>query len=107
MFRTMDVPILGVIENMSFLELPDGSKMDVFGQGGGRQLAEQSKVRYIGAVPMDPSVRQASDSGVPVVISQPESAVARALTAAAEDIAGQVSFLALQSGNVIPLELLD
>lgn len=107
MFRTMDVPILGVVENMSFLELPDGSKMDVFGQGGGRQLAEQSKVRYIGAVPMDPSVRQASDSGVPVVVSQPDSAVAKALTAAAEDIAGQVSLLALQSGNVIPLEILD
>ncbi len=85
MFRTMDVPLLGVVENMSYLELPDGSQIDVFGQGGGRLLAEQTGTRFIGAIPMDPSVRQAGDSGVPVVISHPESAVAKALTAVAED----------------------
>jgi ATP-binding protein involved in chromosome partitioning len=107
MFRTMDVPLLGVVENMSYLELPDGSHFDVFGQGGGRLLAEQSGIRYIGAIPMDPSVRQAGDSGVPVVISHPESPVARALTAVAEDASVQTAKLALRGGNVIPLEIID
>jgi ATP-binding protein involved in chromosome partitioning len=107
MFRTMDVPILGVVENMSYLELPDGSQMDVFGQGGGRQLADQTGTRFIGAIPLDPSVRQAGDSGVPVVISHPESPVGRALTAVAEDVSVQVGMLALQGGHVIPLEMLD
>lgn len=107
MFRTMDVPLLGVVENMSYLELPDGSHFDVFGQGGGRLLAEQSATRYIGAIPMDPSVRQAGDGGVPVVISHPESAVAKALTAVAEDVSVETARLALQGGNVIPLEMVD
>lgn len=107
MFRTLDVPILGVVENMSYLELPDGSQLDVFGQGGGRLLAEQSGTRFIGAVPLDPSVRQAGDSGVPVVISQPDSAVGRALRAIAEDVSVQVGLLALKGGHVIPLEILD
>jgi ATP-binding protein involved in chromosome partitioning len=107
MFRTMDVPLLGVVENMSFLELPDGSHFDVFGQGGGRLLAEQTGTRYIGAIPMDPSVRQAGDNGVPVVISHPESAVAMALKAVAEDASIETARLALQGGNVIPLDILD
>ncbi len=107
MFRTMDVPLLGVVENMSYLELPDGSHFDVFGQGGGRLLADQSNTRYIGAIPMDPSVRQGGDSGIPVVISHPESAVAQALTAVAEDVSIQTSRLALEGGNVIPLEMVD
>ncbi|MGA9190377.1 MAG: Mrp/NBP35 family ATP-binding protein [Anaerolineales bacterium] len=107
MFRTMDVPLLGVVENMSYLELPDGSHFDVFGQGGGRLLAEQTGTRYIGAIPMDPSVRQAGDNGVPVVISHPDSAVAKALTAVAEDASVETARLALQGGNVIPLEMVD
>lgn len=107
MFRTMDVPLLGVVENMSYLELPDGSQIDVFGQGGGRLLAEQTGTRFIGAIPMDPSVRQAGDSGVPVVISHPESVVAKALTAVAEDASIETARLALQGGNVIPLEMID
>jgi ATP-binding protein involved in chromosome partitioning len=107
MFRTMEVPLLGVVENMSYLELPDGTHFDVFGQGGGRLLAEQSGTRFIGAIPMDPSVRQAGDSGVPVVISSPDSEVAKALTHVAEDVSVQTARLALRGGNEIPLEILD
>ena len=78
MFRSMEVPILGVIENMSYLELPDGQTMDVFGQGGGERLAKNSGVPFLGAIPMDPSVRKSGDQGNPIVLSQPECSVSLA-----------------------------
>jgi ATP-binding protein involved in chromosome partitioning len=108
MFRTMQVPVLGVIENMSYLELPDGSRMDVFGQGGGEVLAREAGVPFLGAIPMDASVRQAGDGGTPVVLGQPESAVARAMVAIAEDVAAKLSVQALQKGaSVVPIQMVD
>jgi ATP-binding protein involved in chromosome partitioning len=103
-FRQMEVPILGVVENMSYLVLPDGSRVDVFGQGGGRKLAELAGVPFIGEVPMDPQVRVGSDTGLPVVVSHPESPVAQALVAVAQDIAAKVSVMNfMNQGNVIPI----
>jgi ATP-binding protein involved in chromosome partitioning len=77
MFRSMNVPVLGVVENMSFLELPDGTRMDVFGQGGGKRLAEASGVPFLGQIPMDPEVRKGGDEGRPIVIANPESPAAK------------------------------
>jgi ATP-binding protein involved in chromosome partitioning len=108
MFRALQVPVLGVIENMSYLELPDGTRMDVFGQGGGEVLAREAGVPFLGAVPMDASVRQAGDGGTPVVLSHPESAVARAMVAIAEDVAAKLSVQALQKGaNAVPIQMVD
>ncbi len=104
MFRELNVPLLGVVENMSFLELPDGTKMDVFGSGGGEKLAQETGVPFIGAIPMDPSVREGGDSGKPVVITHPDSPVAKALKAVAEDLAAKVSVAAMRQDNVIPIE---
>jgi ATP-binding protein involved in chromosome partitioning len=106
MFRQLDVPIFGVVENMSYLELPDGTRMDVFGTGGGQRLAEESGVPFIGAIPMDPSVRQGGDSGVPVTVAYSESAVAKALRRVAEDVAAKVSVAAVQGANFIPINLI-
>jgi ATP-binding protein involved in chromosome partitioning len=105
MFRQLNIPILGIVENMSYLELPDGTKMDIFGTGGGEKLAEQTNVSFIGSIPMDPSVREGGDSGKPVTITNPDSAVARALHAVAEDLAAKISVAALQKENVIPINL--
>jgi len=105
MFRQLDVPIFGVVENMSYLELPDGSRMDVFGSGGGERLARESGVPFIGAIPMEASVRSGGDSGVPVTVSHPESAVARALTRVAMDIAAKISVAAIHQGNFVPINL--
>jgi ATP-binding protein involved in chromosome partitioning len=99
MFRTLDVPILGVVENMSYLTLPDGSKMDVFGQGGGETLARQYDVPFLGAIPMDPVVRVGGDTGKPIVLTQPESDAAMAMTNIAEQIAARVSVAALSGTN--------
>ena len=104
MFRELNVPLLGIVENMSFLELPDGTKMDVFGSGGGEKLAQSTGVPFIGAIPMDPSVREGGDSGKPVVITHPDSPVAKALKAVAEDLAAKVSVAAMRQDNVIPIE---
>lgn len=94
MFQELDVPILGIIENMSYLELPSGEKMDIFGSGGGEKLAAMTGVQYIGSIPIDPEVRKGGDNGIPVVISHPESPVSLVLIEIAEKIAAQVSILA-------------
>ncbi len=95
MFNTLKVPILGVVENMSYLTLPDGSKMDVFGNGGGKQMAAHYNVPFLGDVPMNPAVRVGGDSGKPIVISQPKSDSGMALLNIAQQVAAQVSIRAL------------
>lgn len=102
-FRQMEVPILGVIENMSFLILPDGEKMDVFGQGGGGQLAGAAGVPFLGEIPMDPQVRVGSDGGTPVVVSHPESVVARAFKSIAQVIATKAAEQGAAGQNFIPI----
>ena len=97
MFRTLNVPILGVIENMSYLTLPDGSKMDVFGQGGGEKLANAAGVPFLGSIPMNPNVRIGGDNGKPIVVSDPESDAAKAMQALSEMIAAKVSVMAFTS----------
>lgn len=96
MFRQLEVPVLGVIENMSYLELPDGTKVDIFGSGGGTVLADQAGVPFIGSVPIDPEVRISGDNGVPVVIARPDSEVAKALIRMSEEIAAKLSVAALK-----------
>jgi len=100
MFREMNVPVLGVVENMSYLVLPDNSKLDLFGSGGGEELASKTSAPFLGSIPIEPGVRVGGDSGSPIVISQPESAAAIALTAIAEKIAAQCSIAALKNENL-------
>jgi ATP-binding protein involved in chromosome partitioning len=107
MFRAMDVPVVGVIENMSYLELPDGSRHDVFGQGGGERLAAETDVPFLGAIPMDAAVRIAGDGGIPVVISEPASPVAKALEHITQRVAARLSVLGFQQSKTIPLEMID
>ncbi len=99
MFRMMDVPILGVIENMSYWTGPDGKPVDLFGRGGGRAIAEQAKVPFLGEIPIDPAVRIGGDSGKPVVIASPESPVSNALKDVAEKAAARISVVAIQGGR--------
>lgn len=106
MFRQLNVPIFGVVENMSYLELPDGSKMDIFGSGGGERLAADAEVPFIGAIPMDPSVREGGDKGVPVVVSKPDSPVAIALRNVAEDLAAKISVAAVEQNDFIPINMI-
>jgi ATP-binding protein involved in chromosome partitioning len=107
MFRTMKVPILGVVENMSFLELEDGRRLDLFGEGGGQALAEAAEVPFLGSIPIDAHVRIGGDSGTPIVVSHPESAAGQALKDIAETIAARISVQTFREHNVIPIEMID
>ena len=77
MFAKVGVPILGVAENMSFLEGADGSRQYLFGQGGGLKVATALQTILLGEVPLDQTIRQGGDHGIPVVISHPDSNPAR------------------------------
>jgi ATP-binding protein involved in chromosome partitioning len=107
MFRTLEVPILGVIENMSYLDMPDGTRMDIFGTGGGEQLAQATQTPFLGKIPIDASVREGGDSGKPVVAFHPDSASARALREIAENLAARISVAALGGKNELPINIVD
>lgn len=77
MFERTDVPILGVIENMSYLELPGGERMEIFGHGGARTTAEETGVPFLGEIPLDMKIREHADRGTPVVIAEPDSTQAK------------------------------
>jgi ATP-binding protein involved in chromosome partitioning len=106
MFNQLQVPILGVVENMSYLTLPDGSKMDVFGQGGGEAMSKHYGVPFLGGIPMNPAVRIGGDSGAPIIITAPESDSAQAMQAVAEAVAAKVSVAALSGDNNIPINII-
>ncbi|HML40051.1 MAG TPA: Mrp/NBP35 family ATP-binding protein [Bellilinea sp.] len=106
MFQQLNIPILGVVENMSYLELPDGTRMDVFGEGGGKKMAEDSQVAFLGAIPMDPQVRIGGDNGAPVVVSQPDTAAAKALRSIAEQLAAQLSVQAIKNQAAPKIEII-
>ncbi len=107
MFKTLEVPILGVVENMSYLELPDGSRMDIFGTGGGEKLALATGTPFLGGIPMDPNVRIGSDSGRPIVVTNPDSPVAQALRGIAQNAAAKVSVAALSKDNALPINIVE
>jgi ATP-binding protein involved in chromosome partitioning len=107
MFQQLEVPILGIIENMSFLEMPDGTRMDVFGSGGGEQLAQATGMPFLGKIPMDAEVRIGGDSGKPVIVSQPDSAAANALRTIAQQVAAKISVAALGADNALPINIVE
>ena len=100
--------IAGVVENMSWLELPDGSRIEPFGSGGGAVVAAAlsqavgADVPLLGQVPMETALREGSDSGLPLVLSHPDSAAAKVLTAVASELAGKPRGLAGMSLSLTP-----
>ncbi|HEX6965606.1 MAG TPA: P-loop NTPase [Gemmatimonadaceae bacterium] len=87
MFQRVNVPVLGIVENMSYFACPHcGEPTPLFGTGGGVRLAQELEVPLLGEIPLYPSVRTGGDEGTPIVVSEPDSPAARALRAAAERI---------------------
>ena len=104
MYRKLNIPILGVLENMSYFVCPGcGKESDLFGRGGGERLASDLTVPFLGAVPLHEPVRSGGDTGVPIVLSDPQAAPSKALIAAAERVAQQVS-IASFARRAIPLQ---
>ena len=77
MFAKVNVPILGVVENMSYFVMPDGTRNSIFGSGGGEKVAQALGTTLLAEIPLDPALRAGCDAGLPAVISDPESAASR------------------------------
>jgi ATP-binding protein involved in chromosome partitioning len=98
LFEKLDVPIIGVVENMSG---------EFFGTGAGQKLADDYNTPYLGTIPLDPQVRIGGDSGEPIVVTSPDSDAAKAIRAIAKDVAARISVMTLQSqqGGFIPIQM--
>jgi ATP-binding protein involved in chromosome partitioning len=92
MFDRLQVPVFGIIENMSYFIAPDtGNRYEIFGHGGAKMAAEELGLEFLGEVPLDQATREASDAGEPVTQKSPESPAAQAFMAVAEKIAARCS----------------
>jgi ATP-binding protein involved in chromosome partitioning len=102
MFRQLNIPVLGAIENMSFFVCPRcGERTEIFGHGGGERMAEEVKIPFLGAVPIDTRVRAGGDEGRPIVAAEPDAPAARAFSEVAGRVAAQVSIQAMRVLRVI------
>jgi len=86
MFEKVNVPILGIIENMSYFTAPSGERLEIFGHGGGRAEAERQRIPFLGEIPIYTEIRLGGDSGIPVVVSHPEQPFAQAFVRVAESL---------------------
>jgi ATP-binding protein involved in chromosome partitioning len=91
MFERVTVPVLGIVENMSWFECPHcGKPSPIFGSGGGERLAKEVGLPLLGQIPLYPRVMETGDSGQPIVVADPQSSAARAMSAIAQRIGEQV-----------------
>ena len=103
MYRKLNIPTVGLIENMSYFACPGcGAEADLFGRGGGEALAAELSVPFLGSIPLYEPIRRGGDDGTPLVVAEPDAAPARALAEAAARVAQQIS-IASFSRRSIPL----
>ena len=96
MFREVRVPVLGIVENMSYFVGDDGKRYEIFRHGGGRKLAQEASVPFLGELPIDPRVAECGDTGDPIVHKYPDSPVAKAYQALAETVVRELDRAAQQ-----------
>src|SRR5215210_5762608 len=86
MFRQVRVPVLGIVENMSYFVGGDGKRYEIFRHGGGTKLAQEAGVPFLGEIPIDPRIAECGDQGEPIVAKHPDSTVAKAYLTLAETV---------------------
>jgi ATP-binding protein involved in chromosome partitioning len=102
MFRKTQVPILGIVENMSVFVCPDcGHEHHIFGHGGARATAEELGAPFLGEIPLVPSIRETSDAGTPIVVSAPESREAKAFLAIAQQVAEKIAVASRPAPKIV------
>jgi ATP-binding protein involved in chromosome partitioning len=95
MFRKLNVPILGIVENMSYFIAPDtGRRYGIFGEGGGQRVADEFGVPLLGQIPLEMETREGGDAGVPITVGRPDSAQAQAFRKIAAAVAARVDAVA-------------
>ena len=104
MFARMSVPVIGLVENMSAFVCPHcGEASEIFGRGGGERFAREHDIEFLGGVPLDITVRQGGDAGIPAVAQREPGAAAQALTALAKTVAARVSVRAARQQPVLTI----
>jgi len=91
MFQKVNVPILGIVENMSYFTTPTGERIEIFGHGGGRAEAERQNVAFLGEVPIFTEIREGGDRGIPVVVSGTQSLAGQSFMKVVEAISGRLA----------------
>jgi len=108
MFTQVHIPVLGVVENMSYFVCPNCSEQHpIFGQGGGKELAERFNGVLLGQIPIAINIREGGDTGVPIVVGAPDSPQALAFKQVAENVATQLSLAALKGGGLPIIDMSD
>ncbi|MEK1931071.1 MAG: iron-sulfur cluster carrier protein ApbC [Pararhizobium sp.] len=103
MFRKVEVPVFGIVENMSYFIAPDtGKRYDIFGHGGARKEAERIGVPFLGEVPLTIGIRETSDAGTPVVASEPDSEITRVYREIARKVWDQISAQKADTSRAMP-----
>lgn len=103
MFRKVEVPVLGIVENMSYFVAPDtGRRYDIFGHGGARKEAERIGVPFLGEVPLTMGIRETSDAGTPLVASEPDGEVARVYRDIAARVWGEITAARQDKSRAMP-----
>jgi ATP-binding protein involved in chromosome partitioning len=104
MFARMSVPVIGLVENMSAFICPHcGEATEIFGRGGGERFARDNDIEFLGGVPLDITVRQGGDAGIPVVAQREPGPAALALTALAKTVAARMSVRAARQQPVLTI----
>ena len=107
MFQKVNVPILGIVENMSYFVCNKcGERTEIFSYGGGERAASKLGVPFLGRVPIDPAIRAGGDRGMPLVMADPESPQAKAFMEIASGIAARISALTAGASETAPIESL-
>lgn len=106
MFQKVNVPVLGLIENMSYFACPDCGKVsEIFRKGGGEKMSQELGVPLLGQIPIDPMVAETGDTGTPIVVAHPESQTAKIYQIISGAIAAQLSITNMNSGFNSPIDI--
>ena len=104
MYQKLNIPVLGLLENMSHFVCPSCShESDIFGKGGGESLAEQIEIPFLGQIPLYEPIRVGGDQGTPIVVAEPECPAAQSLIDAAARLAAQVSIASYETSVDAPV----
>jgi ATP-binding protein involved in chromosome partitioning len=105
MFQQTRVPILGIVENMSYYICPHCNSRDhIFGEGGAKRAAAELDIPFLGEVPLDLAIRQQSDAGAPIVVARPDAESSKTLREIARKVAAQVSIRSYAALPVLEVE---
>ena len=108
MFHRVNVPVLGIVENMSYFIAPDtGNRYDIFGAGGGESLSKELDTNFLGGIPIDPRIREGGDKGIPILYETPDTDEAKSVIAIAQNLTEQVNIRNAKGTSKVEISLGD